>query len=123
MATTLAQARSDLFAFFFSGGAPTIANVVVALDYEPPRDEITAPVTLTVSSFGVTTKSWRAAVRIYVKVSGSAEIAQDLIETVLMDVDHAVDSRYGESEWRIRLLEADGLLQAECIYERGREDI
>lgn len=123
MASTLAQARSDLFAFFFSGGVPTISGVVVALDYEPPRDEITAPVTLTVSSAGVTTTKWRVAVRIYVKVSGSAEIAQDLIESVLLDADHAVDSRYGESEWRIRMLEADGLLQAENIYERGREDI
>lgn len=122
MATTLAQARTDLFAFFFSGDEPTIDDVVVALDFEPPRDEITAPVTLTVSSVGVTTTTWRVAVRIYVKVSGSAEIAQDLIETVLIAADDAVDSRYGESEWRIRLLEADGLLQAECIYERGRED-
>ena len=123
MAATLALARSDLFAFFFAAGAPTIANVVVALDYEPPRDEITAPVTLTVSSAGITTTDWRIATRIYVKVSGSAEIAQELLETVLMAVDRAVDSRYGPSEWRIRLLEADGLLQAECIYERGREDL
>ena len=122
MAATLAQARSDLFARFFSGGVPTIANVVVALDYEPPRDEITAPVTLTVSSAGITSTDWRVATRLYVKVSGSAEIAQELLETVLMDVDDAVDSRYGPSEWRIRLLEGDGLLQAECIYERGRED-
>ena len=122
MATSLATARTTLFGFFFADGAPTISGVVVALDYEPPREEITAPVTLTVSSFGVTTTVFRSAVRLYIKVSGSAEIAQDLLETVLMDVDHAVDSRYGESEWRIRLLEADGLLQAECVYETGRED-
>lgn len=123
MATTLAVARSDLFARFFSGGVPTISGVVVALDYEPPRDEITAPVTLTVSSAGIAPANWRVAVRLYVKASGSQEIAQELLESVLMDVDHAVDSRYGDSDWRIRLLEADGLLQAECIYERGREDI
>lgn len=123
MAATLAIARTDLFARFFSGGAPTITGVVVALDYEPPRDEITAPVTLTVSSAGIAPADWRIAVRLYVKVSGSSEIAQELLESVLMDVDRAVDSRYGDSQWRIRLLEADGLMQAECIYERGREDL
>lgn len=122
MAATLAQARADLFAFFFSGGVPTVPGVVVALDYEPPRDEITAPVTLTVAAAGISSTMWRIAVRLWVKVSGSSEIAQEILETVLLATDHAVDSRYGPSEWRIRLLEADGLLQAECIYERGRED-
>lgn len=122
MAASLALARSDLFDIVSTVDFSIDDTVVVPLDFEPPRDEITAPVTITVSSVGVTTTDWRVAVRIYVKVSGASGIAQGILETILLDIDHAVDSRYGESEWRIRLLEAENLLQAECIYETGRED-
>ena len=119
--SSLAAAKAELYAAF-GGDTSTIDDVVVILDYEPDKDEMPAAVTVTIATVGVTPKTFRFTVRIYIKTSGGAKVTQDLMDTILMDVDHAVSGGFGESEWRIRLLEADNLLMAENTYECGRED-
>lgn len=121
--TSLAAAKAELYATFFDGSSSLIDNVVVVLDYEPPKEELTAAVTITIATLAVTPSEFRFAVRIYVKVSGGPKVTQDMLDTVLMDVDHAISSGFGESDWRVRLLEADALLMAECQWECGREDV
>lgn len=120
--TSLAAAKAELYAAF-GGNTSTIANVVVILDYEPPRDELPAAVTITIQTMGVTPDYFRFAVRIYVKATGVSKVTQDLMDSILMDVDRAVSSGFGESEWRIRALDAEGLLMAENNYECGRDDL
>ena len=121
--TSLAAAKDELYAAF-GGGTPTITNVVVVLDYEPfNKAELNAASVVTIQTLGITPEFFRFTVRVYVDVSGGSKVTQDLMDTILMDVDHAVDGGFGESEWRIRYIEADGLLQAENTYECGRGDI
>lgn len=123
MPASLAAAKAALLTTFFPAGVPAVSGVLVVFDFEPTRAELSAGVSMTISSAGITPTDYRTAVRIYVKVSGSSKAAQDLMDGLVTAADALPSSVFGDSNWRIRYLEADDLLQAECIYESGRDDL
>lgn len=72
-------------------------------DYEPAPGQINKSPALTVSFTGMDGTTWMYAIRLYVDPTGDAELADDLIVTLLPLIEAAVDSRWGptlfQKEW------------------------
>lgn len=122
--STPTEARDAMVAFFTDAtGATIVTDVAVVYRWEVPPEELFERPSITVGTAGMTATEFLTRVRIYVDMQLGQETAQDTLDAITIDVDHLVDSRYGDSDWRTRWLEDDGLWRAECVYASGRDDI
>lgn len=130
-ATTLAGAKSDLFARLASNtttGTPaaSLTDVTRVYNYEPMPGDIVRPVSLTIGTLGADTDFFRFQVRIY-----AADATQDLTQAKLDSAIGQVDAilgrtggaaTFGPSVWEVVWADEIAAWVAHTEVMVGRED-
>lgn len=118
--TSLAASKAELLALITTGGLPS--GVTAAYDHEPTAGGMQKPVTVTISTAGMTAVDYLIALRIYVTAEPDAEKAQDDLDLLIMLVDGRMTSGFGPSNWDVAYDAELNSFVATNIFQVGRED-
>lgn len=117
---TLTAAKAELHGLLTT---PAISGVEV-YDHEPYAGHAQKPVSVTVSTAGMTLTSYLLMVRVYVTAEPSVELAQEMLDDLMLTVDERVGStgRFEPTSWEVVWREELASLVGELTVDCGRED-
>lgn len=114
---SLAAAKADLFAQLGS-----VPGVTAAFDHEPEPGEMVMPITLAVSTAGMSADFYAMRVRVYASLDQSAKTTQDLLDAIIDEIDATVSDHWGPSDWTVTPDRELVAMVAEWLVTAGRED-
>lgn len=127
-ATSLTNAKADLYGLLVSNtttGAPVAALTAVArvYDYEPLPGDLFRPVSVTITSAGMTPNEFLLEVRIYA-TDATQQLTQARMDLAVAQVDARIGSiaEFGPSDWTIAWVNEIGAWVALCQITAGRQD-
>ena len=127
-ATSLTAAKADLYGLLVSNtttGAPVAALTAVArvYDYEPLPGDLTRPVSVTITTAGMTPDEFQLEVRIYA-TDATQQITQARLDLAIAQVDARIgtSAEFGPSEWEIAWVNEITAWVALSRLAAGRQD-
>lgn len=120
--TSLANTKTELYGLLTSAGIPNITGVTAVYPFEPGAGHAAKPVSITISTAGMSVDFYRIQLRLYVSPQTDVVAAQADLDALILAIESKMSSGYGRSDWSVGYDAELDTFVASILLSVGRED-